>query len=460
MTVRVAPPPGGDRDPESEWEISPWISPIETSERPSLPKSRTTHSDHSLIPPEWRSRLREIAKKSKNPLFCVGLAKARSGLILQSKATIQLKPAVIPTNKAGAEVECPHEDRSEAALDPAVLMKGVYMEGGNTAIQGGIKGIRFMDPESIPTFDSQPRFEDREESAENQFGEAKETARQRYNSAMNCMHCSIKRKAGFWGGGHQGPQPRAAIAEAGSSSNLGRRPGKELVQEFGTSAERKALVVSMGKGRGAARVWYMAVGIFLSMLTITSMKKIWKTSGIVDMSPLEGYRFVLEFVEEGDFTHVTKGGPWRYRDDAVLIESLKEGEDLSAIVFGSVPWAQFKEIPFYLLSKDLARELARRVGEYMSIDKDSRGDIFSMIPRARVRLPLDVPLLRWIVLLDEVTKEEVVVSIAYERLPSLCYHYGIIGHQGARCSLLEEMKMNGYKLELGVPPTHFKDPRR
>lgn len=71
----------------------------------------------------------------------------------------------------------------------------------------------------------------------------------------------------------------------------------------------------------------------------------------------------------------------------------------------------------------------------MSIDKDSRGDIFSKILRARVRLPLDAPLLRWIVLLDEITKDEVVVSIAYERLPSFCCHCGIIGHQGARCPM-------------------------
>jgi hypothetical protein len=86
--------------------------------------------------------------------------------------------------------------------------------------------------------------------------------------------------------------------------------------------------------------------------------------------------------------------------------------------------------------------------------------MFSKILRARVRLPLDTPLLRWIVLLDGITKEEEVVSIGYERLPSFCYHCGIVGHQGARCPMPEELKTNGYKPELGVLPTHFKDPRR
>jgi hypothetical protein len=263
------------------------------------------------------------------------------------------------------------------------------------------------------------------------------------------------------------PGTQGANTAAESSSNPHRRTGKELVEQLGTDVEKKAMVVNMANTRGAARVWLMAVGIFLSMLTVTSkylvesMKKVWKTRGLVEMSPLEGRRFVLEFTEEGDFNHVTRGGPWRYRDDAVLIEALKEGEDPELVVFTTVPiWVQFKEIPFHLLSKELARDLGKRVGELMSIDNNSRSDMFSKILKARVRLPLDTPLLRWIVLLDGITKEEVVVSIGYERLPSFCCHCGIVGHQGARCPMPEELKTNGYKPELGVPPTHFKDPRR
>jgi hypothetical protein len=60
---------------------------------------------------------------------------------------------------------------------------------------------------------------------------------------------------------------------------------------------------------------------------VDTMKKIWKMRGILDVCPMEGQRFVLEFAEEGDFNHVIHGGPWRYRDDAVLIEPLKDGED-------------------------------------------------------------------------------------------------------------------------------------
>jgi hypothetical protein len=73
-----------------------------------------------------------------------------------------------------------------------------------------------------------------------------------------------------------------------------RRSGKELVEEMRTKEEKKALVINMAKARRAVRARFLVVGIFLSMLTIStklvidSMKKIWKFCGNVDMCPLKG----------------------------------------------------------------------------------------------------------------------------------------------------------------------------
>ncbi|KAM0930540.1 hypothetical protein ACQ4PT_000893 [Festuca glaucescens] len=218
---------------------------------------------------------------------------------------------------------------------------------------------------------------------------------------------------------------------------------KQLLQELGTAREKEAIVINMAKARGVSQLRFLAVGIFLSVLTVSSkqlvdsMKKVWKLRGRLDFNPLEGRRFVLEFVEEGDFTHVIRGGPWRYRDDDVLIEALKEGEDPATLPFTSVPiWAQFKDIPFYLLSKKLARDL-----------------------EPWVRIDINQPLLRWTPLLDRITGEEVIVHIFYDRLPRFCFSCGIIGHGDERCILPMELRSGEYGRELGVPPTHVEDPR-
>jgi hypothetical protein len=80
-----------------------------------------------------------------------------------------------------------------------------------------------------------------------------------------------------------------------------------------------------------AGVRLLAVGVFLSVITITSkqlisyMRNIWKVRGTIETNQYADRRFVIEFSEEGDFEHVTSGGPWRYRDDAVLVRKLEEG---------------------------------------------------------------------------------------------------------------------------------------
>jgi hypothetical protein len=122
-------------------------------------------------------------------------------------------------------------------------------------------------------------------------------------------------------------------------------------------------------------------------------------------------------------------------------------------------WARFSSIPFYLLSKELVRELGKKLGTLVSIDNNSHGDMNNKILRARILLPLHCSLQRWITLEDEITDEEVVVSVFYERLPTFCLCCGVIGHQEANCSLPESLKKKRYCPDLGVKATSVADPR-
>jgi hypothetical protein len=111
-----------------------------------------------------------------------------------------------------------------------------------------------------------------------------------------------------------------AIMETGGSSALlmapvPRRKGKEPLHELGTEEEKKPLVANISRARGAARGRLLAVGVFLSVLAISSksliatMRRVWNIRGHMESLQLADRRFMLEFTEEGDYNHVVKGGP-------------------------------------------------------------------------------------------------------------------------------------------------------
>jgi hypothetical protein len=267
-------------------------------------------------------------------------------------------------------------------------------------------------------------------------------------------------------GNGAGTSTVACVSGPGSASS-GRRSGKELLQELGTEEEKKAIVINMAQARRANRGRFLAVGVFLSVIAITSknlidsMRKVWQIRGFIETHQLADRRFVIEFSEEGDFTHVTKGGPWRYKEDAVLVDVLKEGDDPETVRFTTVPiWVQFRKIPFYLLSKKLAKELGEKIGEFICIDNNARGDICDKIIRTRVHLPIDRALRRWIPLIDEIENEQVVAFVHYERLPTFCYTCGFIGHKYTECMVAGNTRKKTYKAELGVMPILPEDDRK
>jgi hypothetical protein len=74
---------------------------------------------------------------------------------------------------------------------------------------------------------------------------------------------------------------------------------------MGTKKEKATLVVNMSKTRGSARTRFLAVGIFISTVLVSSktliknMRNFWRIRGHLDMDQLQERRFVLEFSKEG-----------------------------------------------------------------------------------------------------------------------------------------------------------------
>ncbi|RLN03025.1 hypothetical protein C2845_PM13G05710 [Panicum miliaceum] len=260
-----------------------------------------------------------------------------------------------------------------------------------------------------------------------------------------------------------------AEEEGGSQSSAPvRRAGKEIAEP--SMVEKKhVLVINMTGAREARRPQFLAVGLFLSDLLVSSkqlidhMKKVWKIRGVLEVSSLEsdaGRKFLLVFSEEGDQRHAIVGGPWNYKGDAFLVEGLAEDADPSSALFTHVPmWMQFRKIPFYLLTKKLAFDLGECIGKTMRVDNEAWGLISEKFVRTRVQLPLYRALRKEILLADEITGEEVAVQLRYERVPNFCLFCGFIGHMEARCDVPKAERRIEYNQNLRVLPVHFEFPQ-
>jgi hypothetical protein len=66
-------------------------------------------------------------------------------------------------------------------------------------------------------------------------------------------------------------------------------------------------------------------------------------------------------------------------------------------------WVQFRNIPFYLITKKMSPDLEESIGSTMKIHNNTRGCINNRFITTRVQLPLFMPLQREIMLVDEIT---------------------------------------------------------
>ncbi|KAK1650843.1 hypothetical protein QYE76_068648 [Lolium multiflorum] len=114
----------------------------------------------------------------------------------------------------------------------------------------------------------------------------------------------------------------AAAGKDGASTTLmirasssGQRKDKQIMNTEEAEANVRPIIVNMVKARGLALVRLLAVGVFLSVIAITSkqmigyMRNIWKVRGNMETNQFADKRFLIEFSEEGDFEHVICGSP-------------------------------------------------------------------------------------------------------------------------------------------------------
>jgi hypothetical protein len=190
---------------------------------------------------------------------------------------------------------------------------------------------------------------------------------------------------------------------------------------------------------GASGVDDMGMG-----LVGTRLLRDWAAaSGTVNLWPVTADgAYLVQFQQEADLTRVMDGAPWCCGDGdggglLFLMRQAKPEvnlvDQLAGVGFSTADlWVQFHfhNVPVEYFSTASLCALATRVG--VPVVLPDLGTEPVDLLRARIQVDITAPLVHSIpVDLDDGTAG--MVSVVYERIPSLCRSCGIIAHPGGRC---------------------------
>lgn len=163
--------------------------------------------------------------------------------------------------------------------------------------------------------------------------------------------------------------------------------------------------------------------------------KAWASTPRVHITELGKNMFLFCFSKEVDAIEILRRCPWFVMNHLLCLEKWNPQVACNEIVFNKAPfWIQIHQLPLANLNLQNATKFLGKVGEVLEIENPIvGGKILRNYIRGRVKLNLDVPFpTRCWIPRRNLPNNWVVYK--YERLQSLCYKCGIIGHDQKNCS--------------------------
>ena len=147
--------------------------------------------------------------------------------------------------------------------------------------------------------------------------------------------------------------------------------------------------------------------------------------------------FVTDFATKADRDRAFEGTPWMVGRHVVLLHDFDPRLRSSDIRFDSMTiWARIVDLPFEWMNDKKGLKIARLIDKHCSVDVDEFGEASGTFLRARVAIPIDQPLRRWVTVRRGST--DVSFNLQYEKLPFFCFSCGLIGHRELECRSLAD----------------------
>ena len=141
-------------------------------------------------------------------------------------------------------------------------------------------------------------------------------------------------------------------------------------------------------------------------------------------------KFQMEWVE--------RCGPWCFDNNLLLLYRWKKGLTSTNISFTHSPfWVQIWGLPFEHMSLDVGKEIDSKLGTFMEVDRHSWQSDQAKFMRVHMELEIDKPLRRGAYIVSS-EEERLWLTFKYERLPTVCFICGKLGHDKKYCPAIKD----------------------
>nr|XP_017257879.1 PREDICTED: uncharacterized protein At4g02000-like [Daucus carota subsp. sativus] len=168
------------------------------------------------------------------------------------------------------------------------------------------------------------------------------------------------------------------------------------------------------------------------------IKGAWKTKSPFVINPWEQNLFLFSFATKEDRDKILADSPWSVMGNLLALVLWNPDLSLAEIDFSSVQfWVQAHGLPLGRMNKDVAKELAAKIGRLVEVDCIGEGiQLHRSFLRFRVELNIKKPLVPGFIL-KRSGLSDLWIEFKYERLSKFCYECGRIGHDEDSCKYQE-----------------------
>jgi hypothetical protein len=163
-----------------------------------------------------------------------------------------------------------------------------------------------------------------------------------------------------------------------------------------------------------------------------AMRPAWGNPRGLRIKPGGDNVFVADFANRVGRDWALAGTPWMVGRHAVLLQELDALLRPSDVRFDTMSiWTRIMDLPFGWMNDKKGLKIAKLIDKQCSVDVDEFGEASGTFLRARVAIPVDQPLRRWVIVRRDGHDER--FNLQYEKLPFYCFSCGLIGHGELEC---------------------------